>query len=63
MLRYKIDCINLIKEKNKLYMFGGADLDKMRKKIVIGINTLNKLCKILELQPGDIIEYVEEEEN
>lgn len=25
-------------------------------------NTINKLCKILNCQPGDIMEYVDEEE-
>lgn len=28
----------------------------------IKIDTLNKICKALDCQPGDILEYVEEEE-
>ncbi len=29
----------------------------------IKIDTLNKICKALECQPGDILEYVPEEED
>ena len=63
-LKYKVNCIELLK-KHKGYtkIFGGEDLNKMRKGIVVGINTLNKLCELLELQPGDIIEYIPDEEN
>lgn len=28
----------------------------------IKVDTLNKICKALECQPGDILEYVEDEE-
>lgn len=28
----------------------------------IKVSTLNSICKVLECQPGDILEYVEEDE-
>ena len=27
----------------------------------IKLSTLNKICKVLQCQPGDILEYIEEE--
>ena len=35
---------------------------KNNKAKAIRLNTLEKLCKALDCQPGDLIEYVEEEE-
>ena len=60
-LHYKINCIKLLKDKgynNISKLFGGSELQKMREGIVVGNIALNKLCELLELQPGDIIEYV-----
>lgn len=64
--KYKINYIELLKDKGYKELnnhFGGADLQKMRKGIVVGINTLHRLCELLELQPGDIIEYISDDEN
>lgn len=64
MLVYKINVMKTLKEagyssyfmeKNKV--FGSADLQKMRKGIVVGINSLGRLCSILHCQPGDLIEW------
>lgn len=65
-LYYKINCINYLKNKgykNLHKIFGGQDLQKMRDGEVIGIKTLNRLCELLELQPGDIIEYIKEKDS
>lgn len=35
---------------------------KNNKAKAIRLNTLEKLCKALNCQPGDLIEYIEEEE-
>lgn len=35
---------------------------KNQKAKAIRIDTLDKICKALECQPGDILEYVEDEE-
>lgn len=29
----------------------------------IKLETLNKICQVLECQPGDLLEYLEDEEN
>ncbi|EJO5349136.1 helix-turn-helix transcriptional regulator [Clostridium botulinum] len=35
---------------------------KNNKAKAIRFSTLNKLCKVLDCQPGDILEYVEDED-
>jgi len=41
---------------------GTETLEKMRKKVgFIDTRTINNLCKYLNCQPGDIMEYVKDE--
>lgn len=41
--------------KNGLY---AATVDKLIKGGTVDTDTINKLCRILDCQPGDILEYV-----
>lgn len=41
-------------------IFGEATMTKFRRKEYINFDNLNLLCELLECQPGDIIEYVKE---
>ena len=41
-------------------LFGESTLTKFRKGELAEIVVLDKLCKVLECQPGDLLEYVEE---
>jgi DNA-binding Xre family transcriptional regulator len=34
-------------------------MQRLRKNEMIGIKTLEKLCELLDMQPGNIIKYVE----
>lgn len=71
MLRYKVDIIKELKKidltftkvkKNKI--FGQCTMMKFLKgDTSISHKTLNHLCCLLEMQPGEIIEYVETEED
>lgn len=36
-------------------------MQKIRRDEMVGIKTLEKLCELLDMQPGNIIKYVEEE--
>ena len=65
MIRYKIDIMDSLKaagyssyklRQNKI--FGEATMTKFRKKEHINFDNLNLLCKLLNCQPADIIEYV-----
>lgn len=45
-------------------IIGEATLQKLRSgKGIIDTRTIEKLCKLLNCQPGDIMEYTEDEED
>ena len=65
-LRYKKDILNALKEKgsntNKIRTEGllsQSTLQKFRQQQGVSWENLETLCKLLECQPGDLIEYVE----
>ena len=66
MLKYKIDILEALKNKGystyklrKDKIIGEATLQKYRNsECIISSDNLNLLCKLLECQPGDLIEYV-----
>lgn len=67
-IRYKIDIIEALKSKGystyrirKEKIFGEKTMQDFRNnKPVLSNDCLEKLCKLLDLQIGDIMEYVEE---
>lgn len=65
MLRYKIDILDALKQvgfssykirKDKL--IGEAQIQKIRIGEIASKDTLNTICRLLNCQPGDILEYV-----
>lgn len=69
MIRYKIDIVNKLYEKGynstKIRndkLLGQATLTNLRKNKYISMDALNTICKLLECQPSDLIEYVEDVE-
>lgn len=63
MLVYKINVIQALKDKGynstiilKENILSQSAMQKLRKEEMIGIKTLEQLCDLLEMQPGDIIE-------
>jgi len=69
-IKYKIDVIEALKNKGystyrirKEKLFGEGTVQDFRKgKVVLSADCIEKLCKILDLQIGDIMEYVEDTE-
>lgn len=68
MLVYKIDVLETLKESGynstrilKEGTISQGAMQKLRKNEMVGIKTLEKLCSILDMQPGNIIKYIEEE--
>lgn len=68
-LCYKIDVLNALKEKgyntNKIRTEGllsQSTLQKFRQQQGVSWENLETLCKLLECQPGDLIEYIERED-
>lgn len=67
-LVYKIDVLNALKEKgyntNKIRTEGllsQSTLQKFRNKQGVSWENLETLCRLLECQPADLIEYVADE--
>lgn len=64
MLVYKINVIESLKEAGynstkilKENILSQSAMQKLRKKEMVGIKTIEQLCELLDKQPGDIIEY------
>ena len=71
MLEYKIDVIKELDRigvnttiAKKTGIFGQTTMKKFREKDTsITLENLNRLCAVLEMQPRDIIKYVETEDD
>ena len=66
-IKYKIDILAALKEKGySTYrlrnekLFGERTIQKIRKGEIVNADNLALICKLLNCQPGDIIEYSEE---
>lgn len=66
MLVYKIDVIQTLKENGynstrilKEGLISQGAMQRMRKGEMIGIKSLDNVCRLLDMQPGNIIKYVE----
>ena len=67
MLRWKIDVLSALREKGlnsstlrKEKLYGEATIQKMRHQQLISWAEFDRLCRLLNVQPGDLLEYVEE---
>ena len=66
-LRYKINILNALKEKgyntNRIRtegLFSQSTLQKLREGKGLSWENIERICGLLECQPGDLIEYVQE---
>lgn len=66
MLVYKIDVIESLKEAGynstrilKEGLLSQSSMQKLRRNEMIGIKTLDQICTLLDMQPGNVIKYVE----
>lgn len=64
MLTYKIDVIEALKESGynstrilKEKILAQSAMQKIRRGEMVGIKTLDQLCSLLDMQPGDIIHF------
>ena len=69
MLKYKIDVLEELRQigynTNQLRvkkLIGQATIQQIREGKVVGINTIDTLCRLLDCQPGNIIKYVPDED-
>lgn len=68
-LGYKIDIIKALKEKGistyimrKEKILSESTIQKLREGKGIAWENIETICRLLECQPGDIIEYIPDEE-
>lgn len=69
MLKYKFDVLSELKKRGftsyrirKEKIFAESTLQKFRTGQIISAENLDNLCKCLNCQPGDILEYVPDED-
>lgn len=67
-LKYKIDVLTALKEKGittyqirKDRLLSESTVQKLRAGIGISWENIETLCRLLECQPGDLMEYAPEE--
>lgn len=70
MLKYKIDVLASLKELGytsyrirQEKLIGEAQMQKIRNGEIASKETLNKICEMLNCQPGDIMEYIPDDES
>lgn len=68
MFVYKFDVLEALKEAGyntarlrKEKLLGENAIQSLRKGEVVGIIALEKICKLLDMQPGNIIKYADNE--
>jgi putative transcriptional regulator len=64
-IRYRIDVLDALKAKGfssyKIKMdkiIGNSQMQQIREGEIVSTACLDKLCRMLECQPGDLLEYV-----
>lgn len=69
MFAYKFDVLESLKESGytpgrlrKEKLLGENAIQSLRKNEMVGIIALEKICKLLDMQPGNIIKYVDDTE-
>lgn len=70
-LKYKIDIMQALKDKGfssyrirKENIFGQKTLQDFRiGTVVLSVDCLDKLCRLLNCQPGDLLEYKPDADN
>lgn len=67
-IQYKIDVLNALKtagystyKMRQHKIFAESVLQQFRKGEIVSTEQLGKLCKLLKCQPGDILEYSDDE--
>lgn len=70
MIKYKFDILAALKKagysQNKIRndkLIGQSYLTQLRHHDLVSWATINTICKLLNCQPGDILEYVPDNDN
>lgn len=67
LIKYKINILSELKKKGystyrlrKEKILGEATIQKIRQGELVSWENISTMCRLLECQPGDIVEYQEE---
>lgn len=67
-IKYKIDVLAALKDAGystyklrQMKLFGERNIQKIREGEVLNADNLAKICELLHCQPGDLLEYVEDQ--
>lgn len=67
LLRYKFDVLKALKASGyntttlrKEKLLSESTIQKLRKGQIVDNNNVNRLCSLLECQPGDLLEYIQD---
>ena len=67
-IQYKVDILTRLKENGynttrlrKEKLLGESTIQQLRENKLVSWNNIDRLCRLLECQVGDILEYVEGE--
>ena len=70
MFIYKFNILDALKESGytttklrKDKLLGENAIQSLRRGEMVGIIALEKICKLLDMQPGNIIKYVDDDKN
>lgn len=70
MIKYRINIFEALKKKGitsykmrKDRIMGERQMTQIRRGEIVSTALLNKLCQMLECQPGDLLEYVSDDED
>lgn len=65
-IRYKKDVLQSLKAEGyttyrlrKEKILGEATIQKLRKGVLVSWENISTICRLLNCQPGDIVEYIE----
>ena len=68
MIVYKFDVLEMLKTNNystyrlrKEGLLSEKTIQQLRKKEIVGMKSLDVICRLLDMQPGNIVMYVPDE--
>ncbi|MBQ4264727.1 MAG: helix-turn-helix transcriptional regulator [Clostridia bacterium] len=68
-IKFKVDVLEMLKDAGyttyrikKEKLLAESTVQKLRNDEMVSIDNISRLCQVLQCQPGDIIEFVPEEE-
>lgn len=68
MLQYKLDVMQKLSEKGlssytlrKQQILGESTMTKLRRKQAISWENIDTICRLLRCQPGDLLEWIDDE--